>query len=70
MLKENKDLVAQEIEYLIETLPQNDVWGITWTWFDNNAKYSKEFAISENWWKANKAIEKIQFLKNFNGIEI
>ena len=68
--KENKDLVEQEIKYLIETIPQNDVWGITWTWFDNNEKYSKEFAISENWWKTNKAIEKIQFLKNFDGIEL
>jgi hypothetical protein len=67
---ENKDLVEQEIKYLVETIPQNDVWGITWTWFDNNGKYSKEFAISENWWKANKAIEKIQFLKNFDCVEI
>lgn len=67
---ENKELVEKEIKYLIETLPQNDVWGITWTWFENNSKYSKEFAISENWWKASKAIEKIRFLKNFGYIEM
>lgn len=62
---ENKDIVEKELNYLIETLPENDVWGITWTWFDNNSKYAREFAISENWWKANKAIEKIRFLRNF-----
>lgn len=66
---ENKDIADKEIEYLMETIPQNDVWGITWTWFDNMSKYSKEFAISENWWKANKAIEKLRFLKNFGCIE-
>ncbi|MFT4146503.1 MAG: hypothetical protein QM644_18830 [Mobilitalea sp.] len=62
---ENKDIVEKELNYLIETVPQNDVWGIPWTWFDNNSKYSKEFAISENWWKSIKAIEKMRFLKSF-----
>ena len=66
---ENKEIVEKELEYLIETIPGNDVWGITWTWFDNNIKYAKEFAISENWYKAIKAIEKIRFLKNFGQIE-
>lgn len=67
---ENKDIVEKEIKYLSETIPQNDVWEITWTWFDNNKKYTKEFAISENWWKANNAIEKLRFLKNFGKIEV
>jgi hypothetical protein len=67
---ENKDIIEKEINYLIETLPQNVVWGITRTWFDNNNKYTKEFAISENWWRSNKAIEKINFLKNFGYIEM
>lgn len=67
---ENKDIVEKEINYLIETIPHNDVWGITWTWFDNISKYTKEFAISENWWKSNKAIEKMRFLKNFGYIEV
>ncbi len=66
---ENKDITDKEIKYLMETIPQNDVWGITWTWFDNMSRYSKEFAISENWWKAYKAIEKLRFLKNFECIE-
>ncbi len=66
---DNEAIVNRELKYLIETLPENDVWGITWTWFDNNTKYPKEYAISENWWKAYKAIEKLRFLKSFEHIE-
>lgn len=67
--KDNEDIVQKEIEYLIDTRPKNGVWDITWSWFENNEKYPKEFAISENWWKASKAIEKIVFLKNFSRID-
>ncbi|BCJ95821.1 hypothetical protein acsn021_33900 [Anaerocolumna cellulosilytica] len=66
---ENKDVVEKEIKYLIETLPTNDVWGITWTWFDNNSTYAREFAISETWWKSYTAIEKLRFLRNFGYLE-
>lgn len=66
---DNKDIVDRELEYLIETLPQNDVWGITWSWFDNNEKYAKEFAISENWWKSSVATGTMRFLRNFGYIE-
>lgn len=59
--EENKDIVEKELDYIIQTKPEDDVWGITWTWFDNNEKYAKEFAISENWWKSCKAIEKLIF---------
>lgn len=66
--KDNEDIVSKELDYIIETRPQNGVWDITWSWFENNNKYAKEFAISENWWKASKAIHKINLLKNFNRI--
>ncbi len=66
--KQNQDIVQKELDYLIDTRPENNVWDITWSWFDNNDKYPKEFAISENWWKAYKAIEKMVFLRNFNKI--
>ena len=66
---ENKDIVEIEIDYLIDTRPRNDVWPITWTWFENNEQYAKEFAVSEVWWKAIKAIEKVRFLKAFNRID-
>lgn len=68
--KDNEDILQKELDYLIETRPQNNVWNITWSWFDNNAKYPKEFAISENWWKSFKAIEKMILLRNFERLEI
>lgn len=61
----NADIVTQELDYLIQTKPEHDVWGITWTWFDNMEKYETYFRISENWWKGVKAIEKVQMLRNF-----
>lgn len=61
----NEDIVHKELDYLINTRPQNDVWGITWQW----GKYPNEFAISENWWKVIKAIEKLLYLKNFGRLE-
>jgi len=67
--KDNEDIVSRELDYIIETRPKNGVWDITWSWFENDDKYPKEFAISENWWKAEKAIEKINFLKNFNRVD-
>lgn len=67
--KDNEDIVSRELDYIIETRPQNGVWDITWSWFENNDKYAKEFAISENWWKASKAIHKINLLKNFNRVD-
>lgn len=66
--KQNEDIVQKELDYLIDTRPQISVWDITWSWFDNNEKYPREFAISENWWKAYKAIEKMVFLRNFDKI--
>lgn len=67
---ENKTIIEKELIYLVESKPENSVWGITWTWFGNNEKYAKEFAISENWWKAIKGIEKLRFLKNFGYIQV
>lgn len=66
---QNKDIVEEELDYLIETRPAGDVWGISWTWFDLNEMYAKEFAISENWWKAQAATDKVRFLKAFGRIE-
>lgn len=64
----NAEIVQKELQYLIDTKPENDVWGITWTWFDNMEKYSREFAISENWWKGYCVIEKMLFLRAFDKI--
>lgn len=61
----HEQAVSDAIDELIRIRPQNGVWGIPWEWYDNG-KYTKEFAISENWWKASKAIEKLLFLKEYN----
>jgi len=63
--EDNKDIIQVELDFLYDILPQNDVWPIPWSWFENNEKYPKESIISGNWWKAIKAIEKAKFLRNF-----
>lgn len=67
--KDNKDIMQKELDYIIETKPTNGVWGITYSWFENNEKYAKEFNISENWWKADSTIRKLKLLKNFDRLE-
>lgn len=64
----NEEIVETELDYLIDTRIPGGVWNITWTWFALGDRYPKEFAISENWWMASKAIEKVRFLKNFGRI--
>lgn len=66
---ENKEITDRELEYIIDTRIKNGVWNITWSWFENNEKYVKEFAITENWWKADLAISTLLHLRNFNRIE-
>lgn len=66
---DNKDIVAVELDYLVESLPDNDVWPISWSWFDNNEIYPVESGISRNWCKANKVIGRSLFLRNFERIE-
>lgn len=71
--KGNEDVVEQELDYLVETRPRNGVWGITWHWYDMYDKYPKEFAISENWWKADNeigAIGKLRFLRRFGRFDL
>ncbi|HML45270.1 MAG TPA: hypothetical protein PKE04_00805 [Clostridia bacterium] len=66
--KGNEDIVQKELDYLVETRPENGVWGISWHWYGNTEKYPKEFAISENWWKADLdigAVGKLKFLRRF-----
>lgn len=65
----NEEIVEKELDYLIGTRNPGGVWNITWTWFQMGEQYGKEFAVSENWWMASKAIEKINFLKRFRRID-
>ncbi|NLK95096.1 MAG: hypothetical protein GX275_07875 [Clostridiales bacterium] len=66
---ENRDIVDMELDFLVDTLPENDVWPISWSWFDNEELYPKESKISEVWCKANKAIQHSIFLRNFGRVE-
>lgn len=68
LYKENEELMQIELDYIIEKRQVNGVWNITWSWFDHNEIYAKEFAISENWWKSVIAIEKLKLLRNFDRI--
>jgi len=51
-----------ELDLLILSRNTEGVWNITWTW----GSYEKEFAISENWWKANLAIKNLRLLIEFD----
>jgi len=62
--KGNEQAVLDSLDELIDIRPQNGVWGIPWEWYDGGA-YAKEFAISENWWRSYKAIEKLLFLRSY-----
>lgn len=61
----NEEIVEKELDYTLETRNPGGVWDITWSWFDLTEQYPEEFAVTKNWWKAWKAIEKVRFLKNF-----
>lgn len=65
----NEEIVDLELDYLVDTRNPGGVWNITWTWFGLGEQYPKEFAISENWWKALKAIEKLSFLEAFGRMD-
>lgn len=65
----NEDAIHLELDWLIDTLPADDVWPIDWSWFDNNTRYPAEFAISEMWWKAWLAIDKLLLLRAFDRLD-
>lgn len=66
---EYKQEVSDALDELIRIRPKDGVWALPWEWYDNG-KYTKEFAISENWWKAYKAIEKLLFLRVYGRLEM
>ncbi len=68
-LKGNEEIVRKECEFLKRTLPINDVWPVSWCWFENAKRYPKEEIISLHFAKARKCIEKVKFLKEFNEIK-
>lgn len=63
----NEAIVETELDYLIDTLPEDGVWPLTWRWFD--MPYPDEWAVAQNWWKAVAAMEKLLFLRAFGRME-
>jgi hypothetical protein len=62
--EDNRAEVELALDHIIDERPSMGVWDIPWEWYNGN-KYPKAFAITENWWKAAKAIEKLLQLKTF-----
>jgi len=65
----NEEIMGEELDYIVDTRHKNGVWDLDWSWFGNNEKYPKEFAVSENWWKTEIAINMINLLKKFGRLE-
>ena len=66
-LKLNSELMEAtnvELDWTLENRETDGVWPITWKWYGME-QYDREFVLSENWWKALVAIEKIMFLRKF-----
>lgn len=55
------ELLIRELNHLLDIRNPQGIWDLTWSW----AAYEKEFAISENWWKASVAIENLLLLRAF-----
>jgi hypothetical protein len=60
----NQEVIDFELDHIIDSRNKDGIWDITWTWNG----YEKEFALSENWWKAQIIIEKLILLRNFERI--
>lgn len=65
----NEDIVEQELDFLVDTMPLNGIWPVSWCWFENGKLYPKEEAVSLHIAQAKKGIEKVIFLKAFDRIE-
>lgn len=65
----NEDIVQKECEFYIRTLPQNDIWPVSWCWFENAKLYLKEEVIALHIAKVRKCIEHVQFLNEFDFVQ-
>ena len=68
-IKGNEEIVKKECDYLIRTTPRNDIWPVSWCWFENGQKYPKEEILSLHIAKVRKCIEKVKFLKEFDRVK-
>ena len=61
----SEGMPEQECDQMLKNRNADGVWEITWSW----GAYEREFAIAENWWKANLVIDNLLFLRAFDRIE-
>ncbi len=62
--EENRSVIEQELDMILNTLNEEGVWDVTWQW----GCYDKEFAVSSRWWQANIAITNMIMLRDFERI--
>lgn len=62
----NEDAIHLELDWLIDALPEDDVWPINWSWGANAQRYPRENALMQEWWKARAAADKLVLLRNFD----
>jgi hypothetical protein len=60
--EKNKKQADFEIEFILNTLQEDDTWEVPWQW----EEYPDEWAISKKWWKADVGVKNLLYLKNFN----
>lgn len=63
--EDNAAIVEKELDYTLESRNGEGIWNLNWSW----AGYEREFAVSEYWWKAWIALEKLLFLKAFGRLD-
>lgn len=65
LYEENKELADYECEYIINQQLEDGSYAITWDWSD----YANEWAVAKNWWKAERTLLNLLYLKGFGYFE-
>lgn len=57
--EDNKELADYECEFIANTQLEDGSWNLNWQWKD----YPEEWTIARNWWKADRAIHNLLYLR-------
>ena len=61
LYESNREIMNSELDFMIGNINKEGIWDITWEWNG----YERQFAISENWWKAHFAVSNLVMLRRF-----
>ena len=61
LYKENRELVQQNIDYYIQAVHEDGIWGLTWSW----GQYDDYFQIAKQQWKGILAVRYVKLIKKF-----